>query len=67
MKASCWLIQNIKSFTSLLTVKLFCKLDTLCLTTRERGCWLTKVNVAKAYIVESLQLVFNTRNVCKER
>ena len=66
MKASCWLVQNIKSFTSLLTVKLFCKLNALRLATRKRSCRLAKVNVAKTYIVESLQLVLNTRNICKE-
>ena len=46
MKASCWLVQNIKSFTGLLTVKLFCQLNALRLATRKRSCRLAKVNIA---------------------
>ncbi len=66
MKTSCWLIQNIKFYQSA-DGDSFAN-NALCLATRKRGCWLTKMsNVAKANIVERSRSLFLIRGMLQER
>ena len=66
MKSRGWLIKHIYRLSRSSSRKLCCKLDSLRLSARQSGGWLTQLDISESHIAESLYLLQYPWHICKE-